>query len=184
MNELELDASLAYNDIANYLDFKTKSYDLREYGIDGSITLDNVITYDESKSIKNKSFIDDINAGFCSPGYVSDIRRGWSLLFLENFRRVMTGKEKLVNEIPINLNISCLIEGSIIVKRGWFTGSMISTKREFILEGSEYKAYTCFTMGCHLSTDVDVKLVLKDSGWLNYISLVFQECIERNIHKN
>lgn len=184
MNELELDASLAHYYIATHIDFKTKSYDLREYGITGSMTFDNIITYDKSKSIGGKSFINDINAGFCSPGYVSGIRRGWHLLFLENFRRVITSKDKLVNEIPINLNISCLIEGSIIIKKGWLINSMISTRKEFILEGSEYKVYTRFTMACNLSTDVDVKLVVKDRGWFDYISLVFQECINHNIQSN
>lgn len=191
---LGLDASLAYNDIANYLDFKAKSYDLREYKITGSITLNNIITYD-----KNKSFINDINAGFCSPMYVSGVRRGWHLLFLENFRRVMSNKDELLNEIPINLNISCLIEGSIINKMGWFTGSTISTKKEFILDGSEYKVYTLISIevklpngmnglkitakSIHSVLEVNSKgyEIINNLNWLNYISLVFQECVERHI---
>lgn len=72
--EYKLDMISLREDIKKHLGLEIESYNYTISGYNGfTTTVTNyrgVITYDDNKSIKGKSLINDINSGFCSLGYV------------------------------------------------------------------------------------------------------------------
>lgn len=146
------------------------------------------IHYDKSKLlIKNKSFIDDINSGFCClsemPGYNKETKIG--IWLLENFR-IVSG---YIGSLYIELDIGCLVEGDIFINATYedlVHSPSIIFDTKFILEGSEYKIYTFVSIRVKLPNynHLGIKeFALKDWDWLDYISSVFQECVELNIEQ-
>jgi len=181
---------LLQQDVKHQLGLEEKSFYKDEVISNEGYVLSNVITYDGSKSIKSKIFINDINAGFYSSGQTYEKKHGeeW-VLFLENYRKVMIYGELKFKYL--GLEISCLVEGSIvdiIIPKTKLKGILlpeIKLKKEFILEGSRYKAYTLFSVRVKLTERYETRYeMLKDREWLDYISSVFQECVELNIEQS
>lgn len=198
--EYEINYELLQQDIKRQLGLEEKSFYKDGVISNEGYLFTNVITYDRNKSISGKYLIDDITGGFCSSSQRDN--EDW-ILFSENYRRV---KFESISLNCLLLEINCLIEGSIVSmstidRIHTFLSIPISFKKEFILEGSEYKVYTLFNIKVKLPNGMNGLKITNDSihsvlevnskgyeiinnlDWLNYISLVFQECVERNIEQ-